>query len=158
MKDRLLTRDGAFCFNCEKTYSNMGMAFLWFYADGRKGVCIECHKGFRELGYTIVEELLLTKYKDFSEDHNLYFRVWSYMWSKEVIEGFWGWRYSTLNPEEPDFHYAPCLAWEMVLYFRNWGAELDILLRSKEDEIKEDLMRRQKELLGVYALYSNLRR
>lgn len=145
------------CLTCGLEYPMGKMAYRWYYRDGPKGICEGCNRDYLKKGVSDVNKLLDTKFKGFPEDHNLYFRVWSYMWSREVIEGWWGERYSSLNHDEPDINYALCLIWEDKLYFRNYGAELDILLRSKEGEIRRELLKKQKELLGLYDLYKIIR-
>ena len=145
------------CLNCNHEYLMKDMAYRWYYAKGPKGLCTECNGEFIKNGVNEVDKLLQTKYKGFPEDHNFYFRVWNYMWSREVIEGWWGENYTSLNQDEPHINYALCLIWEDDLYFRNWGAEVQIHLNQKREEIKKFLIDLQQKLLELYGLYQSTR-
>lgn len=145
------------CLNCHRTFPMKDMAYRWYYAKGPKGLCAECNAEFIKAGVGEVDKLLQTKYKDFPEDHNFYFKVWNYMWSRGVIEGWWGERYTSLNQDEPSINYALCLIWEDELYFRNWGAEVQIYLRQNRGNLKLELLRTQQKLLQLHGIYQMIR-
>lgn len=113
-------RDMARCNICGVRKHKNGMRYVWNYVEETRGLCLTCDT---ELGdVDEIEKLLKVEYKDFREDHNLYFRLWHHMWPR-----------NSLN-EEPYINYFICLIWERMLYFKNYGAEVAALQYKFKDK------------------------
>lgn len=71
-----------------------------------------------------------------------------HLWSKQVQIDFW----KHPHPEniddnkEPYINFALCLVYEIRLYFRNWGAELQICIHKYLDNLHEQIQLKEQEI------------
>lgn len=139
-------RSTVLCVDCGNVKLPGSMFYIWNYFEGKQGLCNNCNKKYGDLNE--VDKLLATRYKGWMEDFRLYFKCWNHLWSKSVQINFWKHPHpeNIDDDKEPYINFALCLVYEMRLYFRNWGAELQICIHKYLDNLHEQIRLKEQEI------------